>query len=105
VPKPTSKPPKTSSGHDASNVIPSDQSKLARCTSAPPIKPPRNSTRHAISPRGKNTSPPEMPLMPATRPLASYSTAVTMPIAAPPIKADTGVKFSMSLGPLVRLAA
>ncbi len=38
-----------------------------------------------------------MPLMPAMRPASNISSTEERPISAPPIAADNGVKFAMTL--------
>ena len=43
--------------------------------------------------------PPKMPLMPAIRPVSSISRTAERPISAPPIAADSGVKFAMDHSP------
>ena len=56
------------------------------------ISPAMNATRHAPHPASDGrSSPPTMPLMPATRPLTSANIAAAKPMIAPPASADHGV--------------
>jgi hypothetical protein len=43
------------------------------------------------------SKPPNMPLMPAIRPVNSISKTDARPTRPPPTAADTGVKFAMAL--------
>src|SRR6266581_3798735 len=45
----------------------------------------------------KPRQPPNIPLMPAIRPVNSINNAAERPISAPPIAAETGVKLAMTL--------
>ena len=53
--------------------------------------------RQALSFIPKPRQPPNMPLMPAIRPVNSINNAAERPISAPPIAAETGVKLAMIL--------
>src|SRR5688572_5171552 len=53
--------------------------------------------RHAISPRRAASSPPTIPLTPATRPLRSTSIAAASPIRTPPAAEAQGVKCAQSM--------
>ena len=50
----------------------------------------------AIVPEGRS-SPPTMPLIPATRPFKSASIAAAMPMMTPPVSADHGVNEVQSI--------
>src|SRR5437867_2624024 len=54
-------------------------------------KPATNATRHVKSGNEGRSSPPTMPLIPATRPFKSASIAAAMPMMTPPVSADHGV--------------
>src|SRR6266853_1477646 len=56
-----------------------------------------NASRQARSPACGRSIPPTIPLIPATRPLTSTSSAAARPMTAPPIAADQGVKLIQSM--------
>src|SRR5713226_7692834 len=55
--------------------------------------------RQSLSSLLKSSKPPNMPLMPAIRPVNSISKTAERPIRPPPIAADTGAKFAITLLP------
>src|SRR5437588_351161 len=59
--------------------------------------PAMNPSRHAKSSARGRSIPPTIPLIPATRPLTSTSSAAARPMTAPPIAADQGVKLIQSM--------
>src|SRR5438552_10462690 len=60
-------------------------------------KPATNATRHVKSGNAGRSSPPTMPLIPATRPFKSASIAAAMPMMTPPVSADHGVNEVQSI--------
>ncbi len=102
VPTPTNRPPIITSGVEIEKVTSGICPMNKPYKSGERIRPARKAIRHDISPHFVEKHPPNIPLIPATRPLNNIKIMAATPIKIPPINADIGVKFSITLPRLDR---
>src|ERR1700730_14375265 len=99
VPKPTSRPAAITTaqltGICGDGIAYPIQLAMSGAKMSPAVK----AMRQPLSLIPKPRQPPNMPLMPATRPVNSINNTAERPISAPPIAAETGAKSAMTLSP------
>src|ERR1700704_2806394 len=97
VPKPTSRPAAIMTIQLAGNLGEGIACPIQPAISGARMSPAMKAMRQPLSSLPKSRRPPNMPLMPAIRPVSSISKTADRPIRPPPIAAESGVKFSMTL--------